>query len=69
MRKFCEVAGFVLFLWGAAGVLHELTGWFRLWGVVRRLDFLDGYELYASIVLAVVGMALMVAADRPGRRG
>lgn len=67
MRKFCEAAGFILFLWGAAGVLHELTGWFRLWGIVRRLHFLDGYELYTSIVLAVLGLALMTGADRQGR--
>jgi hypothetical protein len=45
-------------------VAHELTGWFRLWGVVDRLAFLDGHELYASIVLAVLGGALMVASDR-----
>lgn len=56
--------GFLLFLWGAAGVAHELTGWFRLWGVVDRLVLLDGHELYASIVLAVLGGALMVASDR-----
>lgn len=64
MKKILEVAGFLLFVWGASGVLHELTGWFKLWGVVRRLDFLDGYELYASIVPAVLGVALMTAADR-----
>jgi hypothetical protein len=64
MKKILEVGGFLLFLWGAAGVAHELTGWFRLWGVVDRLAFLDGHELYASIVLAVLGGALMVASDR-----
>ncbi|MFF8841577.1 hypothetical protein ACF08N_02430 [Streptomyces sp. NPDC015127] len=69
MKKILEVVGFLLFVWGAAGVLHELTGWFKLWGVVARLDFLDGHELYASIVLAVLGGALMVASDRVGRGG
>ncbi|MGW1139003.1 hypothetical protein [Streptomyces zhihengii] len=68
MKKLCEIAGFLLFLWGAAGVVHELTGWFELWGVVRKLDFLDGYEMYASIVMAVTGLVLMVASDRLGRR-
>ncbi|QNP66190.1 hypothetical protein [Streptomyces genisteinicus] len=68
MRKLFEVAGFLLFLWGAAGVVHEVTGWFGLWGVVRRLDFLEGYEMFAGIVMAVTGLVLMVAADRPGRR-
>ncbi|MFF3325245.1 hypothetical protein [Streptomyces sp. NPDC002889] len=37
-------------------------------GVVRRLDLLDGYELYASVVLTVVGLALMTATGRHGRR-
>ncbi|MFJ8078197.1 hypothetical protein ACIQ7Q_30765 [Streptomyces sp. NPDC096176] len=68
MKKFLETAGFLLFLWGVAGVIHELTGWFKLRGVVRRLDFLDGYELYASIVLGVLGVVIMVAADRLGRQ-
>jgi hypothetical protein len=64
MKKILEVGGFLLFAWGAAGVAHELTGWFKLWGVVRRLSFLDGHELYASIVLAVLGGVMMVASDR-----
>ncbi|ALC19731.1 hypothetical protein ACH46N_01635 [Streptomyces pristinaespiralis] len=64
MKKILEVGGFLLFVWGAAGVAHELTGWFRFWGVVRRLSFLDGHELYASIVLAVLGGVMMVASDR-----
>lgn len=68
MKKIFEVAGFLLFVWGVGGVVHELTGWFKLWGVVDRLDFLDGYEMFASIVLAVVGVVLMVAADRSPKR-
>lgn len=67
MRKIFEAVGFVLMVWGVAGLVHEFTGWFRIWVVVRYLDFLDGYEIFANIVLAVLGLALLVASDS-GRR-
>lgn len=35
---------------------------------MRYLDFLDGYEIFANIVLAVLGLALLVASDRTGNR-
>ncbi|MEU2675795.1 hypothetical protein [Streptomyces sp. NPDC007107] len=63
MKKFVETAGFIVFVQGAAGLLYEWTGWFRLWTVVARLRFLDGYGLFVSIVLVVTGGALMIAAD------
>ncbi|MBM7440042.1 hypothetical protein [Streptomyces sp. HB132] len=63
MRKFVEAAGFIVFAQGAAGLLHEWTGWFRLWAVVARLDFLDDHGLFVSIVLVVTGTAVMIAAD------
>lgn len=63
MRKFLETAGFLVFVEGVAGLLYEWTGWFRLWAVVARLDVLDGYGIYVSIVLVVTGGAVMVAAD------
>lgn len=63
MKKFVETAGFIVFAQGAAGLLHEWTGWFRLWAVVAKLDFLDGYGLFVNIVLVVTGGAVMIAAD------
>lgn len=63
MKKFVESVGFVVFLQGAAGLLHEWTGWFRLWAVVRRFDFLEGYGMLANIALVVTGVAVMIAAD------
>ncbi|MFD9543299.1 hypothetical protein [Streptomyces sp. NPDC060022] len=63
MKKFVETAGFIVFVQGAAGLLYEWTGWFRLWVVVARLDFLDDYGLFVSIVLVVTGGAVMIAAD------
>lgn len=63
MKKFVEAAGFIVFVQGAAGLLYEWTGWFRLWAVVARLDFLDHHGLFVSIVLVVTGGAVMIAAD------
>ncbi|MER6099709.1 hypothetical protein ABT154_28415 [Streptomyces sp. NPDC001728] len=69
MKKFLEVAGFLLALFGAAGVVRELTdGSFRLLGVTRYLTenvgFLEGRELFANIVIAVLGVVLMIVSDR-----
>lgn len=63
MKKFVESVGFIVFAQGAAGLLHEWTGWFRLWALVAKLDFLDDYGLFVNIVLLVTGGAVMVAAD------
>ncbi|GAA3477566.1 hypothetical protein ACWD4L_37985 [Streptomyces sp. NPDC002596] len=64
MKKLCESVGFIVFIQGVAGLLHEWTGWFRLWAVVRRLEFLSGYPVFVNIVLVVAGASVMVAADR-----
>lgn len=64
MKKFCESIGFIVFIQGVAGLLHEWTGWFRLWTVVRRVEFLGGYAMFVNIVLVMTGAAVMVAADR-----
>ncbi|WP_274563678.1 hypothetical protein [Streptomyces spiramyceticus] len=68
MKKILEVVGFVLFVAGVSGVVHEVTGWLpQFFGFVRildSLDFLKGRELYTNIVLAVVGVAVMASADR-----
>ncbi|MEU0127789.1 hypothetical protein [Streptomyces sp. NPDC006289] len=63
MKKFVESVGFIVFAQGAAGLLYEWTGWFRLWAVVARLDFLDRYGIFVSAVLVVTGAAVMIAAD------
>ncbi|MGP3636555.1 hypothetical protein ACTU45_24905 [Streptomyces sp. 24-1644] len=63
MKKFVESVGFVVFVQGVAGLLHEWTGWFRLWTVVRRVDFLSGNATFVHIVLVVTGVAVMIAAD------
>ncbi|MEW1684984.1 hypothetical protein [Streptomyces sp. NPDC093594] len=66
MRKLLEVLGFVAVLQGAAGLVTEFTDW--NWGLVRRTGFFDGYEIYASVALLVLGIALFAVAEsrRPG---
>lgn len=63
MRKQVSALGGLLVLAGAAGLIHELVGWFRLWAVVRHLGFLDGYEIWANLGLLVLGLALAILAD------
>ncbi|MFF1506421.1 hypothetical protein [Streptomyces sp. NPDC058326] len=73
MKKFMEVTGFLLALFGVAGVVRELTdGWFRLLGVTRFLTenvgFLEGREVFANIVIAVLGVVILIVSDRVPRK-
>ncbi len=60
MKQVLEIVGFLALVQGVAGLVHEFTDWD--WGLVQRLGFLDGYELYASVALLVLGVALFAAA-------
>ncbi|GAA2566693.1 MULTISPECIES: hypothetical protein [Streptomyces] len=66
MRRFLEFLGFLAVVQGVMALLQEFTDWDK--GVVHRVDFLDGHELYAGVVLLALGFALFVAAAhrRPG---
>ncbi|MFF0434270.1 hypothetical protein ACFYU9_18825 [Streptomyces sp. NPDC004327] len=69
MKRFLEVTGFLVMVFGVCGVLRELTdGWFKLFGVTRFLTdgigFLQGRELYANIVIAALGLVVMAMSDR-----
>lgn len=63
MRKVCETVGFLLFVQGVTGLLHEWLDWFRFFSLVQRLPFVAAYPLFASIVLLVAGAAVMIASD------
>ncbi|MEV7248341.1 hypothetical protein ACPXCO_21225 [Streptomyces cyaneofuscatus] len=63
MKKIVETIGFLVFIQGVGGLLYEWTGWFRLWTLVRHIDFLSAHSLFVQIVLVVTGAAVMVAAD------
>ncbi|MCO4694431.1 hypothetical protein ABTX34_33705 [Streptomyces sp. NPDC096538] len=66
MRKLLEVLGFVAVLQGVSGLVTEFAD--RDWGLVRRTGFFDGYEIYASVALLVLGIALFAVAEsrKPG---
>ncbi|MET9501933.1 hypothetical protein ABZY42_09390 [Streptomyces sp. NPDC006622] len=61
MRQLLEAIGFIALVQGVAGLLHEFTD--LHWGLVQRLGFLDGYEVYASVALLVLAFALFAAAE------
>ncbi|MDT0398646.1 MULTISPECIES: hypothetical protein [Streptomyces] len=61
MKQLLEVLGFLALVQGVAGLVTEFTDWD--WGFVQRLGFLDGYEVYASVALLVLGGALFSAAE------
>ncbi|WP_030692986.1 hypothetical protein [Streptomyces globisporus] len=69
MKGFLEGLGALLLVSGIAGVIRELTdGWFRFLGLTRFLTenvgFLQGRELFANIVIAVLGLVLAIAGSR-----
>ncbi|WP_193512695.1 hypothetical protein [Streptomyces griseoloalbus] len=66
MRQLLGVLGFLAVVQGVAGMVSEFSDWDG--GLVRRFDFLDGYEVYGSIALLVLGVALFAAAESRGRR-
>ncbi|MEU3482709.1 MULTISPECIES: hypothetical protein [Streptomyces] len=69
MKRFLEVAGFLLVVFGVCGVIRELTdGWFKLMGLTRFLTenvwFMEGREVFVNIVIAALGLVLMIVSDR-----
>ncbi|WP_251095488.1 hypothetical protein [Streptomyces sp. Caat 7-52] len=67
MKQVLELLGFVALAQGVMGIVHEFTDWQV--GVVQRIGFLDGYEVYASIALVVLAFALFAGAESVGRAG
>jgi hypothetical protein len=61
MKKVLEVLGFIALVQGVLGLVHEWVHWDV--GLVQRLGFLDGYEIYASVALVVLAFALFAAAE------
>ncbi|MEU5089857.1 hypothetical protein [Streptomyces sp. NPDC021356] len=61
MKKVLEVVGFIALVQGALGFVQEFTDWHV--GLVRRVPFLHGYEVFVSFVLIVLACALFAAAD------
>ncbi|MEU1513542.1 hypothetical protein ABZ490_15525 [Streptomyces sp. NPDC005811] len=64
MKEFLEVLGFLALVQGVLGLVHEFTHW-RV-GLVQRVGFLDGYEVYVSGALVVLAVALFAMAESRG---
>ncbi|WP_086765464.1 hypothetical protein [Streptomyces bobili] len=66
MKQLLELLGFFALVQGVAGLVHEFTD--LDWGLVQRFGVLDGYEVYASVALLVLALALFAAAEsrKPG---
>ncbi|MET9257409.1 hypothetical protein [Streptomyces sp. NPDC003717] len=63
MRKLLGIVGFLALVQGVMGLVGRFTE--VDWGVVNRLGFLDGYEVYASVALIALACALFAAAENP----
>ncbi|MBO1331259.1 hypothetical protein [Streptomyces sp. VRA16 Mangrove soil] len=62
LQTMLEVIGAFALIQGAVGLIHEFTGWLG-WGLIERVPFLAGREVYGSIALVVLAIALFAAAD------
>ncbi|MEV8030471.1 hypothetical protein [Streptomyces sp. NPDC086182] len=62
MKRLLAVLGLAALVQGVLGLVQEITGRPHGWGLVRRLGFLDGHEIYASATLLVLAVALFAAA-------
>jgi hypothetical protein len=62
MKQLLEFFGFIALMQGTGGLVYELTGKLH-WGVTQRWSALDGYEIYVSVALIVLALALFVAAE------
>ncbi|MFI1962863.1 hypothetical protein ACH429_01735 [Streptomyces pathocidini] len=68
MKTLLGVLCFVLISQGIGGLAYEFTdGWFRIWALVHRIPFLDGYETYASVALLTLGVAVGAATESLGK--
>ncbi|MZE72762.1 hypothetical protein GTW93_27980, partial [Streptomyces sp. SID5789] len=47
MKELLEFLGLLAVVQGVLGLVHEFTDWH--WGLVQRIGFLDGAELYVSV--------------------
>jgi hypothetical protein len=61
MKQLLELLGFLALAQGAMGLLHEFTDWHI--GLVQRVGFLDGHEIYASVALLVLAFPLFALAE------
>ncbi|GGL19076.1 hypothetical protein [Planomonospora parontospora] len=72
MRSPIQTLGVLLVLQGVSGTIDQvavqpfMSPFLNFFNrvVVERVDFFAGYEIYANLILAVLGVVVVVAADR-----
>ncbi|MEV8634455.1 hypothetical protein AB0395_22640 [Streptosporangium sp. NPDC051023] len=72
MREFIRLLGMLMVFQGVSGAIDRVAvqpfmgAFLNFFNrvIVSRLDFLTGYELFANLALAVLGVVLLVAADQ-----
>lgn len=71
MRTLLQIVGVTLVLQGAAGAVDHLAGGlgFGALGWLNRSGLFDGYQVFANVVLAVLGAALVFGAERVAEGG
>lgn len=76
MRKAIQVLGLVVTAVGVSGTIDRLLGHQPIMGllnvvnrfVIPRFDALTGIELYANLIVAFLGLAVLTAASAPRPR-
>ncbi|MGI5267796.1 hypothetical protein ACQEUU_01440 [Nonomuraea sp. CA-218870] len=72
MRNAIQIAGLILALQGISGAIDQVVGQ-PVFGfflnffnrvIIPRVDALAGYELFANLSLAALGVVLVLAAER-----
>jgi hypothetical protein len=62
LRKVLEFVGAILLIQGGMGLVQAFTG--RVgWGLIGHIGFLEGREVYGSIALVVLAIAVLAAAE------
>jgi hypothetical protein len=72
MRRTVETLGGLLILGGAAGIVRRFLGWAPFGIVVRAAratPFVRDHEVVAYVALIVIGVIVLVAADKIGGPG
>ncbi|MEV0344491.1 hypothetical protein AB0H88_01905 [Nonomuraea sp. NPDC050680] len=70
MKVILDLVGWLLVVQGVGGVVNTLLGWWR-WAhdllLVNVLPFLQGREIFAAIVIGVLGLVLLAASASMGK--
>ncbi|WP_283137224.1 hypothetical protein [Rhizohabitans arisaemae] len=67
MKGLLQLLTTLILIQAVGGLVNNLAGGSKSWWLVNHLTFLDGYEIYASIALGALGVALLLAVESRSR--